>query len=383
MPHVYITKASAFMPNEPVSNDEMESVLGQVGNRPSRARKIILRSNGIKNRHYVIDKNTHKITHTNAQLAAEAIRHLENKSFSLNDIDCLTSATSIADQLMPGHGVMVHGELGNRPCEVATTSGVCLSGITALKYAWMSVLSGQSQNAVASASETASMVMKAENFEPEIESRLKDLEKHPELAFEKDFLRWMLSDGAGAFLLQPQAPKGKISLKIEWIDIFSYANEKEACMYAGAEKLESGSLQGWKQASNNEQSKQSYFSVKQDVKLLNSDIIHYTVERPLEQLKVTRDINPESIDYFLPHYSSEFFRDRVYEGMKKAGVDIPQERWFTNLTTKGNTGSASIYIMIEELLSSGKLNGGENILCYIPESGRFSTGFMLLKAEKH
>jgi 3-oxoacyl-[acyl-carrier-protein] synthase-3 len=28
------------------------------------------------------------------------------------------------------------------------------------------------------------------------------LEKQPELAFEKDFLRWMLSDGAGAVLLE-------------------------------------------------------------------------------------------------------------------------------------------------------------------------------------
>ena len=73
-------------------------------------------------------------------------------------------------------------------------------------------------------------------------------------------------------------------------------------------------------------------------------------------------------------------RDEAYEKMKNAGCDIPQEKWFTNLQAKGNTGSASIYVMMEELFNSGKLKKGDKLLCYIPESGRFSTAFMLLEA---
>ena len=89
---------------------------------------------------------------------------------------------------------------------------------------------------------------------------------------------------------------------------------------------------------------------------------------------------PDEIDWFLPHYSSNYFRDEVYQKMKNAGCDIPQEKWFTNLQAKGNTGSASIYVMIEELFNSTKLSRGDKLLCYIPESGRFSTAFMLLEA---
>ncbi|HDZ76453.1 MAG TPA: hypothetical protein ENH42_03490, partial [Desulfobacteraceae bacterium] len=48
------------------------------------------------------------------------------------------------------------------------------------------------------------------------------------------------------------------------------------------------------------------------------------------------------------------------------------------LGRKGNTGSASFYIMLEELFSSGKLRRGERILGMIPESGRFSVGYVLL-----
>lgn len=43
-----------------------------------------------------------------------------------------------------------------------------------------------------------------------------------------------------------------------------------------------------------------------------------------------------------------------------------------------NIGSASIYIIMEELFKSGKLQKREKLLCFIPESGRFSHCFMLL-----
>jgi 3-oxoacyl-[acyl-carrier-protein] synthase III len=374
---VYINNLAVFMPNKPISNDEMESVLGQAGERPSRARRIILRNNGIKTRYYAIDPVTGKSNYTNAQLAASAIKKLAENDLALSDIQCLAASTSMADQVMPGHAVMVQGELGNPPSEVVTTSGVCLCGITALKYAYMSVSSGLHDIAVAAASETASNIMRGYQFEPELESRVNDLEHHSELAFEKDFLRWMLSDGAGSALLQPSPNKDGISLQIEWIDIRSYANEQEVCMYAGGEKMD-GKLKGWTQYLPNEREEQSVMSVKQDVRLLNDKVIHYTVERTLSDILEKRQLTPSDIDYFLPHYSSEFFRQKVYDGLKNIGFEITFDKWFTNLTTMGNTGSASIFIMLEELFHSGKLQKGQKLLCYIPESGRFSSSFMLL-----
>ena len=51
LPAVFITRMASVLPNAPVSNERMESVLGQVGGRPSRARALVLRSNGIQARH--------------------------------------------------------------------------------------------------------------------------------------------------------------------------------------------------------------------------------------------------------------------------------------------------------------------------------------------
>lgn len=375
---VYITATASALPNAPVANDEMEQVLGVAGNRPSRARAIVLRSNGIKTRYYAIDPSTGEPTHNNAQLTAAAVAALPADEDPVA-VGCLACGTSLPDQLMPNHAVMVQGELQLPACEVIATSGICLAGMTAFKYAWLAVASGEHERAIATGSEVASSVMRGNMFAAELESQLQSLEKRPEIAFEKDFLRWMLSDGAGAVRLAPTPTRRGLSLRVEWLEIRSYADQLETCMYSGAIKNADGNLQSWKALPPQQWLAQSVFAVKQDVKLLNHNIVAVTVGQLLPELLRKYQLLADEIHYFLPHYSSEFFRQPLYDAMREAGCEIPFERWATNLTEKGNTGSASIYIMLDALFRSGRLNVGERILCYVPESGRFSSSFMLLQ----
>lgn len=378
MSAVYITHTATFMPNDPVGNDDMEKVLGRVCDKSSRARRAVLRSNGIVARHYAIDPDTGASTHTNAELTANAIRMLEDPEFRVDEMECLVCGTAQADQIMPNHAVMVHGELGTTPCEVVGTTGICVAGMTAMKYAYLGVASNEFQRAVATGSETASAVMRSTHFDAEVESKIAAMEQRPEIAFEKDFLRWMLSDGAGAALLQNRPREQGLSLRVDWIFERSYASEMDVCMYSGAEKLPTGKLQSWKDFPQHEWLTQSIFSVKQDVKQLNEHVIHYTLEKPLLELCERKAIKPSDFDHFLPHYSSEFFRQKVFDGLCEVNFKIPFDLWFTNLTSKGNTGSAAIYIMLDELYRSGRLQKGERLLCWIPESGRFSSAFMQL-----
>ena len=376
---VYITQTASFLPNPPVDNDNMERVLGQPGARPSRARRTVLRSNGIKTRHYAIDPETLEPTHSNAALAAEAVRKL-GQHFDLAQAGVLACGTSIPDQIVPGHGVMVQGELELPACEVVSTSGVCISGAAALKYAYFSVASGLHASAIATGSELSSAVFGAKNYSAEVDAKVNELEGNPELAFEKDFLRWMLSDGAGAALLQNSPREGALNLRLDWIEIQSYAGEMETCMYAGAVKNEDGTITGWARFDGDERARHSVMAVKQDVRLLNPNIMPYAAEKPLLYCMRKHNLKAEAVNWFLPHYSSEFFRPRLREAMLKVGFDVPLDRWFTNLTTRGNTGAASIYIMLDELVRSGKLERGQRVLCWVPESGRFSGCFFLLTA---
>jgi 3-oxoacyl-[acyl-carrier-protein] synthase-3 len=366
---VYINRIAKFLPGDPVNNDEMEEYLGMVDGRKSRAKAIVLRNNRITQRFYSRDKQGNS-THTNAELTAEAIKGLCNENFSLNDIELLTCGTTSPDQLLPAHGVMVHGLLKSRPIEAISFSGSCCSGMNALKYAYMSVLTGNTDNAVSTGSEKLSTWMSAQNFEHE-SVKLKEIEENPIIAFEKEFLRWMLSDGAAAVLLSNKPNPDDISLRIEWIEICSFANELETCMYMAADKDENGNLKGWSEYRPVEWLDKSIFAMKQDTRLLEKNIARLGTQKYVELFK-KHNVDPKSIDWFLPHISSEFFRSKVDEEMKNYGVELPQEKWFVNLTQVGNIGAASIFVSLEELMNSGKLKKGQKIALTVPESARFS-----------
>ena len=373
---VFITKASTYLPNEPISNDEMESYLGLVNNTPSKARALILRNNKIKTRYYALDKKGNP-THTNAQITAKAVEGLFDENFTKENMQLLSCGTSSADQVQPSHSSMVHGELNiGKSIEINTATGLCNSGMNALNYGFLNVKAGIKENAVCVGSERMSAWMTADKFNHETEN-LKLLEERPIVAFKREFLRWMLSDGAGAFLLENKPRENETSLKIEWIDFYSYAHEIEACMYSGCEKQEDGSLKSWAEYPAEEWLNQSIFALKQDTKILDK----YILVKGAESLKSSFDkhqLDPESIDHVLAHISSGYFKEGLKEEFANVGLDFPWEKWFYNLSEVGNIGAGSIFIAVEQLLNSGNLKKGEKVLLCVPESGRFAYSCALL-----
>ncbi len=374
---VYITNTSSFFPNDPVSNDEMEEYLGYINDTPSRSKAIVLRNNGIKNRFYALNKEG-VATHTNAQMTAEAVKALfKGNPDDIKSVELLSTGTSTPDQLMPSHGAMVHGHLPEtKALEVVSPSGVCCAGMHAFKYAYLATKAGDVQDAVATGSERFSVSLLSANFEDEAK-RLKALVDDPYIGFEKEFLRWMLSDGAAAFHISNKKNENGISLKVEWMEGFSYANELEPCMYQGSEKLKDGSLKGYQDYTPEELTAQSILSIKQDVKLLSKNIVlygGYGVSASLNK----HGVKSEEIDYFLPHMSSEFFKDKIYQQLIANGTGIMYDKWFFNLSRVGNVGAASVYFMVDELFHSGKLKTGDKIFLLVPESARFSYMYCLL-----
>jgi 3-oxoacyl-[acyl-carrier-protein] synthase-3 len=368
---VFVTGMGVALPNEAVDNEQIENVLGLVGGRPSRSKPRVLKSNGIEYRYYAIDPVTGEQTHSNAQLTAEAVRQVAARaSFPLQGMQCLVCGTSSPDQLIPNHALMVQGELSCGACEVVATMGVCCSGVTSLKYGVLNVASGATENAITTGSELVSNQFTASYFKRQSEDQ--------KLPFEKDFLRWMLSDGAGAALLERQPRNGLPSLHVDWIEIMAYANELESCMYAGGLKRSDGSMQGWRDVVDPEELRQAgYLDLRQDAKLLSQNIVPYGIRRALTTVRERHDLSPDQVTWFVPHYSSQFFRQPLFDELEQAGFPIPFDKWFTNLTYKGNIGSASLYVMLEELLTSDRLRSGDRILCAVPESARFTFAYIL------
>lgn len=374
----YINKIASYLPNSPINNEEMEDYIGLIGGKPSRVRSIVLRQNGIKTRYYGLDKE-HKITHSNAQLAKEAVEGLFMNKAIPTDVTLLACGTSTPDQLLPSHASMVHGELGNFPMEIFSSAGVCLTSLQALKICYSNILAGLHEKAVCVASELTSPALVSKFYDPEYEVTHNSPDKDPYMAFEKDFMRFMLSDGAGAVLVQDH-PEGDHPLKIEWIEMTSYANELPTCMFMASELQPDGCLKSWKEYTPEEIKERGVLVGKQDIRQLKKHIIRYWVDH-IEAVLSKHNVKAEEIDYVIPHVSSMFFYEKLNDEIAARGIALTKEKWFTNLPSVGNIGSAAIYVALDELIRTKEIKQGQKILLLVPESGRFSYGTVLLTAQ--
>jgi 3-oxoacyl-[acyl-carrier-protein] synthase III len=359
----YITGVGAYLPGDPIGNDDIERYLGSTGASP-RIRERMLGANGIEKRHYAIDAEGNTLM-LNEELAERAVRSaLSNASLSPRDVQMLATGTTQGDLAVPGFASMVHGRLGGGPMEILSAGGVCCSGIAALRSVEDTVRLGRHRVGVAVGSEMVSRTLRASRF--------------ADAGFDAEFLRYMLSDGAGAVVVEGQPAREGMSLRIDWTHLVSHAHRFDVCMYAGAaspDQVSAGST--WQdQPTPSDAHQAGMLNLRQDIGILGN-ILALGVE---EYVGLVRDgrIQPSEIDHLLVHYSSEYFRPDMVRLMSEAGLMIPEEKWFTNLHTKGNTGAASIFVMLEEAFNSGRFSPGDRILLMVPESGRFSVAFVQL-----
>lgn len=268
---------------------------------------------------------------------------------------------------MPGFANMIQGELSAAPLETLSVHGICAAGVGAIQAAAQGIELGAHRRALAVASELPSRLFKRSRFAAP--------------GYDAHFLRWMLSDGAGAMLLgdasQPLAGAANgVRLRLKWIHQRSFSGDYPVCMQLGQS---AGGQAHLDYGSWSEAEAAGALLLRQDILLLPHlfDIgIH-------EYAKLVHDgwVDPRQVSHFLCHYSSEKFIPVVEDLMDKAGLAIARERWFSNLAWRGNTGAASILIMLAEFLQTRTVQPGEQIFCYIPESGRFMAAYMLLQAE--
>lgn len=369
----YITATGRFLPGEPVSNEEIEDYIGTAGRATTDLRDITLANCGIKTRYYAIDKNQQTVI-SNAAMAAGAVRNaVDRAGIGPDDVELLCAATTIADVLAPGHASMVHGELGYGPLEIATAHGVCSSGMMALKNAYLQVAVGEKRTAVSVASEFASRFFKNSRY-----VQMGATADEGSLPLEAAFLRYMLSDGAGAMVVSDQPSAAGVSLRIDWISLTSYANTEKACMFGGA--TDNARAQSWGDyPSASEADAAGALVLRQDLSLL-PHLVKVGVDE-YERLLALGRFDPATLTWIPAHYSSERMKSIVFGEFSRRGVDAgTPDMWYSNLTSVGNIGSASMYIILDEMLTEGLIKDGDTLLCMVPESGRFAISFMHLTA---
>lgn len=357
----YLTGFGRYLPGPPVENDDIASRLGGDDPVTDRIRRRVLAANGIRQRHYALDAGGEP-TELNEDLAAKALAAaLDDRGITASDLRMLACATTMGDVLVPGFASMVHGRLGGGPMQTLSVSGVCTSSLAALDAAAAKIRLGDHPRAAVVGSELASRSLRQSRYD----GRREGLDSH--------FLRWMLSDGAGAVVLEFQPHPTRPSLRLDWVRQVSLAHRHPACMTAGMSGAEARPGSTWQDVSVADAEASGMFVLRQDISMLD-DLAEEGI-RQFEELVDTGLVDVRHLDHVLCHYSTNAFRDLALDSIRRRVPTLSADRWFSNLETCGNTGSASIFIALEEAWRTGRFAVGDTVLLAVPESGRFSFAF--------
>jgi 3-oxoacyl-[acyl-carrier-protein] synthase-3 len=350
MTDCYITSTGSYLPGEPIDNENMQKYLGKVIGE-GRVRSKILKANGIETRYYALDKNQNA-THSLYELASQAVKHCLQDSPPLQ-IDYLSAGTTHAPLLAPGISSILHDQLSkekiiDHSLEINSNAGICSSGAQAIVNAARAVKSGDVRAAVCVGVEQSSMGLKSKAFRTvhDIPAILRDVRSSK--WFMSVFLRFMLSDGAGAFLIEPQPRENSISLKVDWTYSRSFANQAPLCMHIPREPM----------------------ILSQNIKIL-AKYMEPLSKEAVEGALCRYGEKLEDYTIVLPHMSSYYFEKSVKRIITELSPNREVPYW-TNLSTAGNTGAASIFIMLDEYLKTKPVTSGERILLFVPESGQFN-----------
>lgn len=358
----YITSTGRYLPGPAIGSEDISKYLGSLPDEDQVGQQV-LTMNGIRQRHYAQD-DRQNATESVYEMAAKAAEHCLQNVSADKQISFMAAGSTYAPYSAPGIASWIHPLIAarspqaRRPMEISSHGGICSSGAAAIVGAVRAIKSGEHQTALAIGAEHSSEVLKSSVIKP-----IDDRSEHTELRYSKwfmsVFLRFMLSDGAGAFLLESQPAAKGISLAVNWTYSLSMAHECPLCM-----KLDNSNR-----------------LLSQDLSVLNRHLFpaseifgHEAFERHHDSMT--------TYSVVLPHLSSFFFRRKMERMIDHlAGKDSPKIPYWTNLATVGNTGSASIYLMLHEYIQSTQLKHGDRILLFVPESGQFN--FVLVSLTVH
>ena len=359
---VYIAGIGSFSPGEPVPFDRIEDVLGKITQAPKRLMKRIDRMRpimkemlGIDYSHYALDPETREFTENNISMAIKSSnKALEMAGMAASEIDLIVYAGIFYDYMCPPSSVLVQEELGIPYCAEMSIHSNCTSIYKALQVAADLIANGRYNKALVVSAQMSSVFLRAEYFNQEV------------LTEEEAVLRWFLSDGAGAVVLDSEKP-GKIPLKIAdtYLESVGLGIEPTMKMVIGANRsnMEEIYANGW-------------HHLTQNLKVVGSlspkmfrEGVHMMIEKT--QLDVSR------VKCFFANIPTKHLMDL---GVKELREDFknPNMPFYTRLSTRGYPGAPAILIALDEYLKDADLSSGDTLVSFVTESSKWMhAGFVL------
>ncbi len=361
---VCISGTGSFLPGDPIPNDRLDEILGPLDKAPDNVRSYVknvasrmLASSGVEYRHFAIDPQTHKLTHTVASLAEEAARRaLEVAGKRPEDVELLLLSAPNYDCSTPPTSVLLQERLGIKQCAEMEIHSNCAGVGKCMQVAFDALRCGRYKNALVAYSQLSSVYLRDCYY------------NQSKINKKQASLRYILADGSGAALLQAVEP-GTNHVQHELLGTYieSVGGGMPAGMTAGAGVAdlvdsEHQILDIYEFGSHHLD--QDFSAVNRSAgRLLFDGLVRMTQALGIDPHKVdaivasipTKQLYEDNIDLF-----TEYFK-----------ISRDQARFRAGHT--GYCGGTSLLLHFDEMVRSGEIKPGQTVLLDSVESSKWMT----------
>ncbi|MEY8446000.1 beta-ketoacyl-ACP synthase III [Enterococcus ratti] len=292
-----ITATASVLPEKIITNDDLSKVM-------DTSDEWISSRTGIRERRCVTVQETSDL----CCLVAEKL--IKKKNLRPNELDFIIVATMSPDFTTPSVAAQVQGKLGATKAIAFDISAACSGFVYALSLA-EKMIRCSSKKGLVIGGETLSKMIDWSDRSTAV----------------------LFGDGAGGVLLEASIEQKLLA------ELLAADGTRSTSLTAGYFSNKSP----------------VYLNVSEDsfyLKMNGRDIFDFAVRDVAKNIKeITQNV---SVDYLLLHQANL----RIIEKIARK-VKIPQEKFLTNMEKYGNTSAASIPILLDEAVASGKITLGK------------------------
>ena len=367
-PEIYVKLigTGSYLPGTPIAIDEVDHYLGELTEAPLKIQKWLRRMKDLMDEmlevdyyHYAIDPKTREFTDDNITMSVKAAQKAIKKAgLKPEDIDLIVYGSAHQDQ-MPTASVRIQEALGIEQCGEISIHANCTSAYKSLLVASDFIRFGRYKNALVVSSSMSSSELRAEYYNQSIVKK------------EELFLRYFLSDGAGALVLQASSEK-KEGLFVEHTYMESIGGKKPSAMLNKRPAY-------W--MNPKEEFELGYHHLAQ---MFNEQLrIHFHDEdgsvflKGLKRMLVKYPINLKELKYFQVNFPSKHISELIMDECDELGIS--RETLYTKMSTMGYAGPPMAFISIDKIISEEKLNSNDLILSFVTEVSKFMQAGYALK----
>jgi len=363
--YIKVTGAGSFLPGDPVTIDQVDHFLGRLEKAPVRIQKWLGRMQMLMKEmleveyyHFAIDPETREFTEDNVTMSVKSARRaLDMAGIEPGDIDLIIYGSAHQDQ-MPTTSVRIQEELGIDKCSELSIHANCTSAYKGVLLAQDLLQSGRYKNALIISSSMSSSELRAEYYNQEI------------LKKEEVFLRYFLSDGAGAIILQASEEKTDgFYLENSYMESIggnkpaSMLNHRPAYWMNPKEEYENG-FHHLSQMFNEQL--HLHFHEK------DGSVFFQGLKRMLDRYP----IDTSQTRFFQVNFPSKHISEIVLEECEKLG--IPRNTFYSKMSTMGYVGPPMVFICMDKIMREEKMNSNDLVLSFVTEVSKFmQAGFTI------